>query len=148
MTRLWLFLHLLGFVMWMGGGLAAMFAGIAAKSEDRAGLGAVVRAQSAVQRIIIGPGALLTVLSGLMLTFALTGMAGVSIWLMVMQGAGLVGALLTLFVAVPTAIRLARLDPIGANAAYFDELRKRQKVVGVIWGALGLLALVGGSLVR
>ena len=148
MTRLWLFLHLLGFVMWMGGGLAAMFAGIAAKSEDRAGLGAVVRAQSAVQRIIIGPGALLTVLSGLMLTFALTGMAGVSIWLMVMQGAGLVGALLTLFVAVPTAIRLARLDPIGANAAYFDELRNRQKVVGMVWGVLALLALVAGVMAR
>lgn len=148
MTRLWLFLHLLGFVMWMGGGLASMFAGIAAKSEDRAGLGAVVRAQSAVQRIIIGPGALLTVLSGLMLTFRLTGMAGVSVWLMVMQGAGLVGALVTLFVAVPTAARLARLDPTGANAAYFDELRKRQKVVGMLWGLLALAALVGGVMAR
>lgn len=148
MNRLWLFVHLLGFVMWMGGGLASMFAGIAAKSEDRAGLGAVVRAQSAVQRRIIGPGALLTVLSGLMLTFAMTGMTGASVWLMVMQGAGLVGALLTLFVAVPTAARLARLDPIGEHAAYFDELRNRQKVVGMVWGMLALVALVGGAMAR
>jgi hypothetical protein len=147
-NRLWLFVHLLGFVMWMGGGLASMFAGIAAKSEDRAGLGAVVRAQSAVQRRIIGPGALLTVLSGLMLTFAMTGMTGASVWLMVMQGAGLVGALLTLFVAVPTAARLARLDPIGEHAAYFDELRNRQKVVGMVWGMLALVALVGGAMAR
>ena len=148
MSRLWLFLHLLGFVMWMGGGIAAMFAGIAAKSEDRAGLGAVARAQSAVQRIVIGPGALLTVLSGLILTFALVRMAGSSVWLMVMQGAGLVGALLTLFVAVPTASRLARLDPTGPDGAYFDELRNRQKVVGMVWGVLALVALVGGAMVR
>jgi hypothetical protein len=59
-----------------------------------------------------------------------------------------VGALLTLFVAVPTAARLARLDPIGANAAYFDELRKRQKVVGMLWGLLAMLALVGGAMLR
>lgn len=148
MSRLWLFLHLLGFVMWMGGGIAAMFAGIAAKSEDRAGLGAVARAQSAVQRIVIGPGALLTLLSGLMLMFARGGMAGGSVWLMVMQGAGLVGALLTLFVAVPTASRLARLDPTGPEAAYFDELRNRQKVVGMVWGVLALLALVAGVMAR
>jgi len=147
-SRLWLFLHLLGFVLWMGGGIASMFAGIAAKSEDRAGLGAVARAQSAVQRIVIGPGALLTVLSGLMLTFAMTGMAGVSVWLMVMQGTGLVAALLTLFVAVPTASRLARLDPTGPDGAYFDELRNRQKVVGMVWGVLALVALVGGAMVR
>ena len=148
MNRLWLFLHLLGFVMWLGGGLASMFAGIAAKSESRSGLGAVVRAQSAIQRTIIAPGALLTALSGLMLTFALAGMASANVWLMVMQGAGLVAALLTLFVALPTATRLSRVDPSGEQAAYFDELRQRQKVVGMIWGALGLLALVGGALVR
>jgi len=147
-SRLWLFLHLLGFVMWMGGGLASMFAGIAAKSETRASLGAVVRAQAAIQRSIIAPGALLTVLSGLMLTFALAGMAGASVWLMVMQGTGLVAALITLFVALPTATRLSRLDPTGEQAAYFDELRNRQKVAGMIWGVLALVSLVGGTLVR
>src|SRR5205085_1093376 len=40
MIRLWLLLHLLGFTMWLGGGLAAMAAGIAGKREDRAGPGA------------------------------------------------------------------------------------------------------------
>jgi hypothetical protein len=75
-------------------------------------------------------------------------MAGVSVWLMVMQGTGLVAALLTLFVAVPTASRLARLDPTGPDGAYFDELRNRQKVVGMVWGVLALVALVGGAMVR
>ncbi len=48
--RLWLFLHILGFTLWIGGAIAAMVTGVAAKREDRARLGAVVRAQAAVRR--------------------------------------------------------------------------------------------------
>ena len=44
MNRAWLFLHLLGFTLWLGGAIAVMIIGIAAKREDRHGLGAVVRA--------------------------------------------------------------------------------------------------------
>ena len=149
---LWLFLHLLGFTLWLGGGFASMVAGIAAKRENRDAVGAIVRLQATVQRAIIAPGALLTVLSGLILTFAVTGrtgeLVGFSVWLVVMQGAGILGALVTLLVALPTAARLARLDPAGPNAAYFDELRQRQKVVASIAGALALVALVAGALYR
>jgi len=152
MIRLWLFVHLLGFTLWLGGGFAAMVASIASKREDRAGLGAVVRSQAAVQKVIIAPGALLTVLSGLILTFSVSGrmgeLAGFSLALVVMQGAGLVGALLTLMVALPTAAKLARLDPTGQGAAYFDELRQRQKLITSIAGTLALAALVAGALVR
>jgi hypothetical protein len=150
--RLWLFVHLLGFTLWIGGGLAAMVAGIAAKREDRAGIGAVVRSQVAVQKALIAPGALLVVLSGLILTFSVSGrtgeLTGFNLPLVVMQGAGLVGALLTLMVGLPTAARLGRLDPTGQGAAYFDELRQRQKVVSAIAGTLALAALVAGALVR
>lgn len=147
----WLFLHLLGFTFWLGGGFASMVAGIAAKREDRQGLGAVVRSQAALQRVLIAPGALLTVLSGLILTFSVTGrtgdLVGFSFWLVVMQGTGIVGALVALLVGLPTATRLARLDP-AANAAYFDELRQRQKVVASIAGALAFIALVAGAWYR
>jgi hypothetical protein len=149
--RLWLFLHILGFTLWIGGALAAMVAGLAAKREDRASLGAVVRAQAAVQKVLVAPGALLAVLSGLLLTFTVTslrgGDPGVNFWLVLMQGAGLVGALLVLLVGLPTAARLARLDPEGAGAAYFDELRQRQRVVGSVTGVFALAALVGGAMV-
>jgi hypothetical protein len=150
--RAWLFLHLLGFTMWIGGGLAAMVAGVAAKREDRGGLGAVVRSQAAVQKAIVAPGALLTVLSGLILTFAVTArmgeLVGFSLPLVVMQGAGLVGALLVLLVGLPTAARLSRLDPTGPGAAYFDELRQRQRVTSSVTGVFALIALVAGALVR
>ena len=103
-----------------------------------------------MHRILVAPGALLAVLSGLMLTFAVTslhgGAAGFSIWLVLMQGAGIVGALIVLMVGLPTASKLARIDPEGPNAAYFDELRTRQRVSGSLAGVLALAALVGGAM--
>jgi hypothetical protein len=150
--RLWLFAHLLGFTMWLGGAFATMVAGVAAKREDRSSLGAVVRAQAAVQKVIIAPGALLTVASGLILTFSVSArmgeLVGFNLALVVMQAAGLAGALLTLTVGLPTAAKLGRLDPVGPGAAYFDELRQRQRIVSSLGGTLALAALVAGSLVR
>ena len=152
MIQFWLFLHLLGFTMWLGGGLASMVAGIAAKREDRPGLGAIARAQAAVHKAIIAPGAILVVLSGLILTFSVSGRTGELIgfnpWLGVMQGAGLVGALMVLLIGLPTAAKLARLDPMGQGAAFFDELLQRQRIVASASGVLALVALVAGAFVR
>jgi hypothetical protein len=147
-SRAWLFLHLLGFTMWLGGAIAVMIIGIAAKREDRHGLGAVVRAQATLMKRAIAPGALLAVLSGLILTFQISGsdIPGFNIWLMLMQGTGLVAALLTLLIALPTASKLSRLEPAGETARYFDELRQRQRIVGSISGTLGLIALFAGAM--
>jgi hypothetical protein len=148
--RLWLFIHLLGFTMWLGGAIAAMIMGIAAKREDRHGLGAVVRAQASVMKVAIAPGAILAVLSGLILTFQLSGadLPGFSIWLVIMQGAGVVAGLLTLLISLPTATKLSRLDPLGEAAGYFDELRQRQRVVASISGTFGLVALFAGAMLK
>jgi hypothetical protein len=148
--RLWLFLHLFGFTLWLGGAIASMVIGVAAKREDRHGLGAVVRSQASLMKVAIGPGALLTVLSGLILTFSLSGATGeyrgFSIWLFVMQGAGILAGALTLLIALPTAAKVSRIDPIGESAGYFDELRQRQRIVGSIAGTLGLIALIAGAM--
>jgi hypothetical protein len=150
--RFWLFLHLLGFTMWLGGALASMVAGLASRREDRAGLGAIARSQAAVHKAIIAPGAILAVLSGLILTFSVAGrtgeLVGFNLPLVVMQGAGLIGALLVLLIGLPTAAKLARLDPQGPGAAFFDELRQRQKIVASVSGTLALAALVAGAVVR
>lgn len=149
MSRAWLFLHLLGFTLWLGGGIASMLIGIAAKRENRHGLGAVVRSQATLQKAAIAPGSLLTVLSGIILTFSVSGgdVAGFSIWLIIMQGAGVIAALLSLLIALPTATKLGRIDPTGEASAYFDELRQRQRIVGSISGTLGLVALFAGAMV-
>jgi hypothetical protein len=147
-NRAWLFLHLLGFTLWLGGAIASMVMGIAARGEERSALGAVVRSQSKVAKVAIAPGALLTVLSGLILTFQLSGrdLAGFSIWLVIMQASGVIAALITLLIALPTASRLGRLDPTGEAARYFDELRQRQRIVASISGTLGLVALFAGAM--
>ena len=63
-------------------------------------------------------------------------------WMATMQGLGILAALLTLSISVPAAARLARLDPMGQHAAFVDRLRKRQRLVGLITLAMGLLALL------
>lgn len=149
MNRLWFFLHLLGFTMWIGGALGSMFAGISGRGEERSALAVVVRTQAALHRLLILPGAMLTVLSGLVLTFRVTGAyAGANTWLMVMQGAGLIAALIVLLIGVPTVSRLARIDPTGPHADAFDDLRSRHGVISSMAGFLALLALLAGAMLR
>ncbi len=149
MTRVWLFLHLLGFTVWIGGAMAVMVAGVAAKREGREALGAVVRAQSTIYRVLIGPGAVVTVLAGLLLTFRNSGTAypGADLWLILMQATGVIAGLVTLFISVPTAAKLGRLDPMAKEGPYFDELRARQKLVSTVAGLLALAAMLGGMMV-
>jgi hypothetical protein len=150
MTGLWFFLHILGFVMWIGGALASMHAGLGARGESRGGLGTIARAQARIQKLVIAPGALLVTLSGLILTLRFMGAMTVAMspWLMAMQGAGLVGALITLMIGLPTAARLGRIDPEGEASAYFDELRGRMRVAASVSGLLALFALVAGVVYR
>ena len=150
MNGFWFFLHFMGFIMWIGGGFASMNAGLAAKSEPRAGLGAITRAQARIQKMVIAPGALLVVLSGLILTMRFMGAmtTAMSPWLMAMQGAGIVGALIALMIGLPTAARLGRINPEGETAAYFDELRQRMSVAASVSGLLALVALVTGVIYR
>ena len=146
---LWLFLHLLGIALWMGGGFSAMAVAIASKAEARSALGTVARSQWAITRGLIFPGSLLTVVSGLFLTFKLMhGPAMGNGWLVTMQVLGIVLALLALAVLVPNAARLSRIDPMGEHAAYFDRLRTRQRMFGSLAGALGLVALLASAIYR
>ncbi len=148
MSSFWLLLHFLGFAAWVGGGFGSMVAGVAGRKESRAGLGAIARAQATILKVIIAPGAALVVLSGLILTLRMMNAmtSALNSWLMVMQGAGILGALVVLLGGLPIASRLARLDPEGPHADRFDELRNRQRLVASVAGVLALLALVAGVL--
>ncbi len=140
--------HVLGFVLWLGGGLAGMVIGIRGRSEERAIQGAVARLQAALSQRLVVPGALLTVISGVYLSIPAARAGSPSAWLMVMQGAGLVAAILVLFVVNPAIHRLAHLDPVGESAARFDHLRRRHTVAAMIAGNLGILSLIAGVLHR
>lgn len=143
-------LHILGFVLWMGGAWAIMVASIAVSKEDRSVLGPLVRIQAGIAGSLVGPGAGVTVVTGLILTFRMFGTAqpAPSGWIMVMQAAGLLAGIITLAFTIPAAGRLRRMDPLGPQAATFDALRGRQRVVGSVSGLLGLVALLGGVMAR
>lgn len=149
MRHFWIFAHLLGFVLWLGGGLSAMMLGLALKRAPREELARGVRQLAILYRQLMLPGSVLTVASGLVLTMMMFGsaMGAMSHALMTMQGTGLLAALVTLLALVPNAARLTRLDPI-TQAAQFDALRSRQARTGMISGLLGMIALLTGALGR
>lgn len=146
---LFLFLHLLGVALWIGGGWAVRAIGRSSRVEARSQLRYVVKLQWAVTRTVMFPGVLLTVLSGLFLTFRLMSAVGAGGGgLMAMQGLGLLGALLSLFISIPAYARLSRVDPEGEHATYFDHLMRRAQISGAVAGLLALAALVGGVVHR
>ncbi|MEO5799617.1 MAG: hypothetical protein ABIZ70_06850 [Gemmatimonadales bacterium] len=150
MSGIWRLVHFLSFVAWIGGGLGVMMAGITMNRLDRSLWGGVADVQAALYRWLVAPGSLLTVGSGVVLTLRMYGaLSGQSVpWLGMMQGMGLLGALVTLLGAMPAAGRLTRLEPLGETAAAFDAARSRLKITGMIGGILSLLALVAGALYR
>lgn len=146
---LFLFLHLLGVALWIGGGFAVRAIGRAARVEARSQLRYVVSLQWAVTRAVTFPGVLLTVLTGLFLTFRLMSRVGAGgTGLVAMQGLGLLGALLALFISIPAHARLSRTDPEGPHAAYFDRLLTRAQISGALAVALAVAALAGGVVHR
>jgi hypothetical protein len=150
MRGVWLFLHFLGFAAWLGGGLAMMLAGITAKHfppEERLG---VYRATSVVARNLIGPGALLVLVSGFVLSLPFFTAGSVPGWVIAMQAVGLVGAIVAIGIVTPTAARMGRLelDPRGELPEAFAGLRRRQVVFATLAGILALLALIAGTVFR
>ena len=149
MWSILVFLHLFGVIAWLGGALAAMVMGIASKREQKDQIGPTVRMQSSIYRTLIGPGALLVVLSGILLTLQMYNQAtavGLSRPLMAMQGLGILGALIILVHTLPTSTKLARLEPAGAGAPIFEVLRRKVVRSGMIASTLGMLALIAGAL--
>jgi hypothetical protein len=151
MRGFWLFVHVLGIALWLGGGLATMVVGVAAKRFSPESRLATYRLTSAVQRLLIGPGAIGAVLSGVVLSapFILKG-GVVPGWLMLMMTAGILAALIALAVTVPTVTRLGRLD-LDSNGDLpegFPRLRRRLVVAASVTGGLVLIALAAGTILR
>jgi hypothetical protein len=146
----WLFLHVMGFVAWLGGGLAVMLCGITAKYFAPDQRLAVYRVMSVVTRNLIGSGAVLVVLSGIVLSVPYFKNAMVPSWLMAMQGLGLLGAIVAIAIVTPTAARLGRLqlDPRGDLPESFAGLRRRQAIFATLAGVFALLALLAGTVFR
>jgi hypothetical protein len=149
MRGLWLLLHVLGFTLWLGGGIATMVAGVTAK---RMGTGDRLNAYKiigAVQRILVAPGAIGVVLSGFILAQPYMRSGTVPAWLGVMMISGILGAIGAVAISVPTAAKLARLEPQGGQLPEaFARLRKRQILAATIAGMFGLIAMFAATIGR
>lgn len=150
MNGTWRLVHYLAFVAWLGGALGVTMAEITMNRLDRSLWGAIADVQAALYRVLIGPGAILTTATGVVLTFRMYGaLSGQSMpWLGMMQGMGLLGALIMLLGSMPAAAKLARLEPLGETAAAFDAARARLRITGLIGSLCSFLALAAGALYR
>src|SRR5438552_15304575 len=150
MRAFWLFVHVIGFTLWLGGGIATMVAGVSAKSFEPGPRLAAYKLIGNVQRLLVGPGAIAVVLSGIVLAMPYMRSGAVPGWLNLMMGAGLLGALAAVALSVPTAARMGRLE-IEARGELPEALqarRKRQTRAASLAGALGLGAMVAGREVK
>ena len=141
-------MHFMGVVAWLGGGLAVMLSGITARYFQPDHRLAVYRVMSVVSRNLIGPGAVLVVLSGFVLSVPFFKNATVPTWLLAMQAFGLLGAIVAIGIVTPTAARLGRLqlDPRGELPESFAGLRRKQAIFATLAGIFALLALVAGTI--
>lgn len=149
------FAHFLGQALWIGGAMTAMIIAVGVRRESSEVRAVTFRLLYRVHALIVGPGALLTVGTGLLMTmqYASNGMSGAlsSPGLWIMQGAGLIAGLLVLFISVPTAARLGSLavaSDDGRLPPAFERLRSRQATVSSVAGALALLSLFAGVVLR
>ncbi|HEV2751293.1 MAG TPA: DUF2269 family protein [Gemmatimonadales bacterium] len=149
MRGFWLLVHVLGFTLWLGGGIATMVAGVSAKRLGAAERLAAYKLIGAIQRLLVGPGAIAVVVSGIFLAQPYMKQGVVPPWLGVMMISGILGALGAVAISVPTAAKLARLEPEGGQLpAAFQTLRKRQILAATIAGGFGLIALFSATLLH
>ena len=104
--------------------------------------------------VVIGPGAILTLGSGVLWSMAIVGagdmqsrVAPIGLW--VMTAAGFVGGLLIVFVALPTAVKLKTVavpTADGKMLPFFERQRKRLIAVSCVAGVLGLVSLFAAVL--
>src|SRR5881296_3952794 len=88
----------------------SMVAGISAKSFAPTERLRSYKLIGAIQRLLVGPGAIAVVLSGVFLSMPYMRSGDMPGWLNLMMGAGLLGALAAMGISVPTAAKLGRLE--------------------------------------
>lgn len=143
-------LHFLGMAMWFGGALAAMIIVVNVRQKEWTVRAVVYPLLAKVHVVVVGPGALLTVVTGLLMMGVLvTGGMGEMMGrpsIIVMQTAGIVAGLIALLGGMPTAqaaARAASQDETPDNVSLLARLGKRQAMVSSTAGVLYLVALGG-----
>lgn len=142
-----LYLHWVGWAVWLGAGITFMVWGPAVRNAPLEVWATTWDVLARVQRWIVAPGAALATITGLVLSmrYAQSEADMSALWLIVMQVAGVVAGVLVLAVATPLANRLAFLAARSLEAGQKDPraeaLRSRLALVSSVAGGLVLITL-------
>jgi hypothetical protein len=144
-VRFAVLLHVLGVVLWMGGGVASMVVAMSSRRESGVVRAGAARLLAVVHARVITPGALLTIITGFNLSMQMGPGAMDSGAMLGMAATGMLSGILVLVIGLPTALKRARAavpDARGELPPIVAQLSRRQAVVSTIAGLLGLAALV------
>ncbi len=142
-----LFLHWLGWAVWLGAQLTFMVWGPTARKAPLPSWAHTWDTLSKVQRWIVAPGCAIATVTGIVLSmqYAQRGLDMGSSWLIIMQAFGLLAALLTLALATPMVNRMAYLAARSVEKGTLDEraepVRRKLALVASISGAFILVTL-------
>jgi uncharacterized membrane protein len=151
------FFHFLGVALWIGGAIAAFTVARSIGSQPAEARRIFWPHVARIHALVIGPGAMLTVITGVLLTMSLVNRGMTEVMarpgIIIMQGAGIIAAVIALFVGVPTANQLGALgrgdDALGSDGTQLAaRLRKRQAIASSVAGVLTLVALFAGAVIK
>jgi uncharacterized membrane protein len=151
---IWLFLHLIGMALWLGGMFTlSMWTSKARASGNQEVIAFAYATARRLYRGLVAVAATVTIVAGAILVIA-TGRAFLQPfpehWLFQMQVAGLLAFLATLFIVLPTAGTLAalaeRAGELEEDKAQFAAKVKQQAIVGSLVGALLVYVVLTGAL--
>jgi len=147
MWSLQLFLHQAAVAVWLGSSLTFMIWGPAAKKAPLETWAHTWQTLARIQRGIVAPAAMVATVTGITLTMGLVKREfdmGSAVWLLVMQGFGLVAAVLAIVIATPLANRMAALArrsaEQGAKDPLAERVRSRLALAGSVSGICILVA--------
>lgn len=150
---LWIFFHLLGMALWLGGMLAlSLWTSRARRAGDLRVVAFAYATANRLYRTLIAAGAWVTIVAGAILMFVTSRpwfQPFPEHWLFQMQVFGLIAFLVTLFYVIPNAGALAALAGRAAEEGEEPpEFRTRVKRQAIAGSGVGLLliycVLLGG----
>lgn len=146
-----LFLHWLGWAVWLGAALTFMVWGPVAKRAELSVWAHTWDVLAKVQRALVAPGCAVATVTGLALSmqYAQRGGGMGAKWIVIMQVLGLLAAVLTLAIATPLANRMAFLAAKslekGEKDPRAEAVRSKLAIVSSISGAFILVTLYFAS---
>jgi hypothetical protein len=142
-----LFLHWLGWAVWLGAGITFMVWGPAVRNAELPVWAHTWDVLARIQRAIVAPACAVATLTGFVLSmqYAQRGLSMGAKWIVIMQLLGIFAAILTIAIATPLANRMAFLAAksleTGQRDPRAETVRRRLALASSLAGAFILVTV-------